>query len=1222
MKHLNKIIFINSASMRYEELELDGNIHLSGYSGAGKTSVERAILYFFTADQRNLGIDLNSQKTFIQYYFASADSHIVYEVKKDDGAFCVILTNYENRIQYAFVDSPYRKEWIVDPVTRMVASSWSEITKNIPQHIDRDLVINIKDYNEILWGCHRDHKYARYMLAKSKGYDNLLKSLKNVFLHSGFSHDGLKTNIVCSLPDNNPSINLVQLRSRLQDYLNISEDLRLWYKVSPKGENKTQQQAREIIDLNYSYLEKIKQIHSTLCRLQYAVDNSMKMLPELDKEKQKNSALASQFIEDIKKIRQSFDNKKKEASGKIAVIEEKLKKIGSLKVKYANIDEIIANVAAIPAVTVDLKTKEELLQKLRNDNLTIEDRYKSMILDLKESYQKIIEEINKAIDERRRQSEEGKAESEKTRDSALEKTGNIFIEQSSLVNDSLKNLQDELLEISKSIARVEATEFYAKDIQDRKDEISGLEKEITQTTADITLEKDKHKTTKEEGLAIEQRINSDYLATKEKNDKEIENYGIRLQEIENVLSRYSDSLYSWLQQEKEGWQSNIGKVIDNNVLYRTDLHPEHISDVPDDSFYGIRLSVNNIEGQPFSPEDYEREKADISSRVEELRQNTREKAIEKEELIKNNNEAYSKKLSSIREQIAKLELDNTTRSNRILRIREAISELQEKAKTEKERQLNELHEKEKGKNAEIKSKNQELSQLIKDKDESIKTIRAAFEDAVGKITAAFNGFLNKRNQEKDAEKNKYDRQVALYEEQKQEELAGKGVDTNRISVLENEAKSLGQKLDTLNGQKITVEKYKEDKKEYLDQEQNFVLEKKNLEFTLSNYDKLQKELIDKKQSGLDNANSIVTDCNERIKQINEDLADYNSRKSVYTGAFIADGHIESKENTSSVGDLIKDYRDLSDAKITNLSELKKMISKFNGFFKANIFNLPQILALDEDYLRYAKSLDEIINTGTIDEYSIGQNGVYIKTLQGIRMSVDNLLKKKATIEGIISEIDREFRSAKLPSVIQEIRLRRADIRDELYDCLLSISKFVEDNDGILPGVSLWVTQSEYEKVRTEMHELLSNFVNILFKPGENEREEFTLEDMFSIEFRIMENGQTYNWMRGLPKTIGSNGTGLMIKMLLNIMLISISKNKFLKKEDSFWLHCILDESETVPPEYIRDILEFCMDRGIYLILGSPVTLDPISFKRNYELFKDDGFRTRIQMLTERQDFNL
>ena len=44
-----------------------------------------------------------------------------------------------------------------------------------------------------------------------------------------------------------------------------------------------------------------------------------------------------------------------------------------------------------------------------------------------------------------------------------------------------------------------------------------------------------------------------------------------------------------------------------------------------------------------------------------------------------------------------------------------------------------------------------------------------------------------------------------------------------------------------------------------------------------------------------------------------------------------------------------------------------------------------------------------------------------------------------------------------------------------------------------------------------------------------------------------------------------------------------------------------------------------MDKGIYLILGSPVTIDPVSFKRNYELYKDEKFRTRIQMLTERQE---
>lgn len=1222
MKHLNRIIFINSASMRYEELELDGNIHLSGFSGAGKTTIERAILYFFTADQRNLGIDLNSQETFVQHYFASGDSHIVYEVKKDDGAFCVILTNSENRIQYAFVDSPYRKEWIVDPVTRMVSSSWSEITKNIPQHIDRDLVINIKDYIEILWGCHRDHKYARYMLAESKGYDNLLKSLKNVFLHSGFSHDGLKTNIVCSLSDNNPSINLVQLRSRLQDYLAISEDLQMWYKVSPKGENKTRQLAKEIIDNYFSYLEKIKKIHSTLCFLQYAVDNASKTLPMLEKSKLENNALVLQFAEEIRKTKLSFENEKKEVTGKIAVLREKLAKINSLKVKYANINDIIENVATIPAVELELRTKGELLQKLRNANLSIEDKYKSMALDLKESYQKIVDEINKAIEERRKLSEEEKAAAEKDKDAALKKTETIFTEQSAIINTALTSLRAELMDISKAVARVEATQFFAKDIQDKKDEISSIEKEIISTTANITLEKGRYNTVKDEGLSNEKRINSEYNAIKEKFDKEKSEHESRLQEINGILSRYNDSLYFWLQEEKKGWQSNIGKVIDGRILYRTDLHPEHVPNAPDNSFYGVHIAEENIENQPFSPEDYEKERDSINTRIDEIHKLLREKALEKDELIKNNNEEYGKKLSSIHETIAKFELDNSTRSQKIIRIKDIIKDLQEKAKTEKERQLNDLHGKEAVKSEEIEKKNKELTQITADKDNTIMVIMTSFNESVGKITSAFNEFVGKREQEKTEEKGKYDKQLAALDVQKQQELSGKGVDTNRINILSNEAESLSRKLKGLNEQKVTVEKYKESKSEYLDHEQEFVQELRKQEINFDNFDKELDKLVKTKQAELDGAKSKADECENKIKQINNDLDAYNNKKYVYANAFIADGHIEPQETTSPIGELINDYRDLIGYKNDNLNDLKKLVNKFNGLFKANIFNLPQGCTVDDDYLKYARSLNEIVNTETIDEYSIGQNSVYIKTLQVIRMSVDNLLKRKATVEGIISELDREFRSAKLPSVIQEIRLRRADIRDELYDCLLAIYNFVESNDAILPGVSLWVSQSEFDKVRIEMHELLSSFVNILFKPGNNEREEFTLEDMFSIEFRITENGQTQGWLSQIPKVIGSTGTGIMIKMLLNIMLISISKKKTLKKEERFFLHCILDESENLPPEYIRDILDFSTDRGIYLILGSPSTLDPISFKRNYELFKDDCFRTRVQLLTERQEFNL
>ena len=46
MRQLSKVIFINSAGIRYGEVRLDGNVHLIGTQGVGKSTVLRAILFF------------------------------------------------------------------------------------------------------------------------------------------------------------------------------------------------------------------------------------------------------------------------------------------------------------------------------------------------------------------------------------------------------------------------------------------------------------------------------------------------------------------------------------------------------------------------------------------------------------------------------------------------------------------------------------------------------------------------------------------------------------------------------------------------------------------------------------------------------------------------------------------------------------------------------------------------------------------------------------------------------------------------------------------------------------------------------------------------------------------------------------------------------------------------------------------------------------------------
>ena len=97
MRYLNKIVFINSAAIRYSEVQLDGNIHLIGTQGVGKSTILRAILFFYNADTQRLGIPVE-KKSYQDYYFPYADSSIIYEVAREDGWFTVLSYKTMNRI--------------------------------------------------------------------------------------------------------------------------------------------------------------------------------------------------------------------------------------------------------------------------------------------------------------------------------------------------------------------------------------------------------------------------------------------------------------------------------------------------------------------------------------------------------------------------------------------------------------------------------------------------------------------------------------------------------------------------------------------------------------------------------------------------------------------------------------------------------------------------------------------------------------------------------------------------------------------------------------------------------------------------------------------------------------------------------------------------------------------------------------------------------------------
>src|ERR1700740_3593726 len=101
---LNRIVIINIASNKYADVELCGNTCFVGTNNYGKTSLQRAILFFYSANSRGLGI-AQSQKTFEEHYFRYENSYLVYEITTEESAFCVMVYRH-NKLVFRFFDAP------------------------------------------------------------------------------------------------------------------------------------------------------------------------------------------------------------------------------------------------------------------------------------------------------------------------------------------------------------------------------------------------------------------------------------------------------------------------------------------------------------------------------------------------------------------------------------------------------------------------------------------------------------------------------------------------------------------------------------------------------------------------------------------------------------------------------------------------------------------------------------------------------------------------------------------------------------------------------------------------------------------------------------------------------------------------------------------------------------------------------------------------------------
>lgn len=365
MRALRKIIFINSAHIRYAEVRLDGNVHFIGTQGVGKSTLLRAILFFYNADKLHLGIP-KEMKSFDEFYLPNANSYIVYEVEHEHGPFCILTFRSSGRACFRFIDAEYKKEWLIDDKGEVTAEN-KVIRERLGECFMSKIIDRYEQYRDILYGNKKavSKDLVRFQIMETDRYQNIPRSIQNVFLNSRLDANFIKDIIIRSMNEEEANIDLGYFRRQVANFEQEYKDISCWYKLNKKGDSVVGKQAEAVVTA-YHDLEYMRQQISTLCgELNYAVRMSRERLPLVGNKIGELIEQQSQQKRLLDELQQKYDVEKSSLNQKQGVVNEKLKNVKERKTYYAEhkIEEVLRRCC-----------KEQILQEqLEGDKARLAD---------------------------------------------------------------------------------------------------------------------------------------------------------------------------------------------------------------------------------------------------------------------------------------------------------------------------------------------------------------------------------------------------------------------------------------------------------------------------------------------------------------------------------------------------------------------------------------------------------------------------------------------------------------------------------------------------------------------------------------------------------------------------------------------------------------------------------------------------------------------------------
>jgi hypothetical protein len=1212
MRYLNKIIFINSANIPYAEVMLDGNVHFSGTQGVGKSTVLRALLFFYNADKLHLGIQ-QGQKTFEEFYFRHSNSYMVYEVKTDLGSYSVLLSRSHGRIAYRFIDAAYRRDWLVGDDGR-VESDWIRIRERIDANVDiSEKIDTYDDYRNIIFGNKHDraHRYDKYAIVESSRYQNIPRSIQNVFLNSKLDADFVKNTIIQSMTDSEDVINLQTFRRLVSDFEREFDEIDCWYRKEKSGDVVVRVKAGRVVE-NFRLLNALElEMKQTWRQLNFAHKQAQEEAPLVEDEIRDLQEKMKKIVEKIDGLKRDYEKDHEKILREIQTRHLRLTDINNKRKRYAElkIDDIMAFNAQEPVFRTELTQREQRLATLQEQYKDVAEKYKKLYSGLETEWnlfglaQK--EEMFRCNDAVTKEIQNLMAIRDK-RKKEIDVANDAWMKES---DERMNTLQGELNRTEKHLVEVRYWHPFSKEIESAKEDVRQLRSREGELKRDYDMAHRDLESLRREGDMKRGQIEKESVVRVDRSKEELEAMKSELALTESMLTRWTGSLYEWLAENKPGWENNIGKVVDEQqVLYAQGLAPELSAG---GNLFGVNINLDAIPVHHRTPDDYRVLRKQQTEAVEGKKKEIDALMAERNKAIDDLKKAYHGKIAQKQQEEINL---RSQWEQMPLRIKDAETRLHKLERDERAKIEEESERRSKLYNKALLNRDSEQTdreQQRKKREKELKSADADYNSARRKLEERVEELRQKQRAESLAKRESLYKQRVDYERQERDELRGYGADTNAIDACRREIEDAKAKIAKIESNRRYVIEYQKDQEELLSHEAEFRSEKLMYETKdaqiRQNYDDKNRRLENERRE-----NSVLQmDSKEKLQRMEEGIKQYNNLVRVENDIpeqLTLDGEME--KSALSCGELVEQMRGVLTRRRRKRDELKTSVNSFNSHFKdGNIFHFvtPQV---DSDYMEYAYNLMDFVENDKIDDFRLRVSDHYKNILQNISREVGMLMNHSAEIRSIINEVNRDFRERNFAGVIRSIELRSEESSDRMMNLLCSIRNFVVENALSIGELNLF-SGAERDNVNMKAVAQLKSLMHQLQK--EPSRTTVTISDTFRLQFCIQENDNNTGWVERI-NNVGSDGTDILVKAMVNIMLINVFKTRASRKGGDFIIHCMMDEIGKLHPNNVAGILQFANVRNIYLINSSPMGYNADIYKYNYLLMKDAKSQTHIKRL--------